>query len=174
MWEQTAETLTITLLCALLGVAVWSDVREHRISNWLVLSVLGTGLVIQVLSNGAMGIVYALGGVAVGLAFFLPFYIGRGMGAGDVKLMGAAGGVLGPMGALLAGALTLIAGVVMVVAALGVRRLDSRFQFLRMAPALFVEKNDATRVPYAPAIATGCGIAMWQLGHLSKLSSVVN
>ena len=84
----------MTLLCTLLGVAVWSDVREHRISNWLVLAVLGSGFVIQILGNGAMGIVYALGGVAVGLAFFLPFYIGRGMGAGDVKLMGAAGGML--------------------------------------------------------------------------------
>jgi prepilin peptidase CpaA len=29
------------------------------------------------------------------MGFFMPFYLIRGMGAGDVKLMGAAGSLLG-------------------------------------------------------------------------------
>ena len=96
-----------------------------------------------------------LAALALAWHFLCLFTSVVGMGAGDVKLMGAAGSVLGPLGALMAGALTLISGVAMVVAALGLRRLDSRFHFLRMGPALFVEKDNATRVPYAPAIRHG-------------------
>jgi len=174
--------LTTILLCGMLGLAVWSDIHEHRISNWLVIAVLITGLVAQVSANGPMGILFALGGLATGLLFFLPFYIRGGMGAGDVKLMGAAGSMLGPLGAVMACALALIAGLVLVIAAVQFRNFVMQYRMSRAAenqpvtdagPNFLVEKNGATRIPYAPAIAAGCGIALWQLGYLSTLGSLV-
>ncbi|MDH3511333.1 MAG: A24 family peptidase [Gammaproteobacteria bacterium] len=180
--EQMLTPLTTILLCGMLGLAVWSDIHEHRISNWLVIAVLITGLVAQVSANGPMGILFALGGLATGLLFFLPFYIRGGMGAGDVKLMGAAGSMLGPLGAVMACALALIAGLVLVIAAVQFRNFVMQYRMSRAAenqpvtdagPNFLVEKNGATRIPYAPAIAAGCGIALWQLGYLSTLGSLV-
>jgi prepilin peptidase CpaA len=180
--EQILTPLTTILLCGMLGLAVWSDIHEHRISNWLVIAVLITGLVAQVSANGPMGILFALGGLTAGLLFFLPFYIRGGMGAGDVKLMGAAGSMLGPLGAVMACALALIAGLVLVIAAVQFRNFVMQYRMSRVAenqpvtdagPNFLVEKDGATRIPYAPAIAAGCGIALWQLGYLSTLGSLV-
>lgn len=172
MTLEIAIAITIVLGCALLGLAVWSDMREHRIPNRLVLGLLLTGFVYQVLVNGFVGLLYALGGLAVGIALFIGFYLGRGMGAGDVKLMGAAGVLLGPSGALLAGAFSLIAGFVLVLGARQVVHFTHQYAALRAIPDFFVLKNDAIRVPYAPAIAAGCFVAMWQLGTFSTLAAV--
>ena len=57
-----------------------------------------------------MGLLQSGAGLAVGLAAFLPLYLGGGFGAGDVKAMAAVGAFLGPKGALLAAAWTLVAG----------------------------------------------------------------
>jgi len=165
-------SVCIMLGCALLGLAVWCDMREHRIPNWLILSLLLIGFVYQVLVNGSVGLLYALGGLAIGIGLFIGFYIGRGMGAADVKLMGAAGALLGPVGALLAGACSLIAGLILVIGGLKVAPLTRRYAALRAIPEFFVQKNDAMRMPYAPAIAAGCFVAMWQLGTFSTLASV--
>ena len=180
--EQLLTPLTTILLCGLLGAAMWSDIHKHRIPNLLVIAVLFTGLVAQIATNGPIGIFFALGGLAVGLLFFLPFYARGGMGAGDVKLMGAAGSMLGPLGALMACALALIAGLVLVIAAVQFRNFVMQYRMSRVAenqpvsiPGSFflVHKNGATRIPYAPAIAAGCGAALWQLGYFSTLGSLV-
>ena len=164
--------LPVTLGCALLALAVWSDMREHRIPNWLVLSLAAAGFIHQLLTNGLAGTLYGLGGLAVGISIFIAFYIGRGMGAGDVKLMGAAGTMLGPVGALLAGACSLVAGFLLVLGARQVSQLGYRYSALQALPAFFVHKNNAVRVPYAPAIAAGCITAMWYLGTFPTLITV--
>ena len=182
--ELTLISIATIIVCGMLGLAVWSDIHKHRIPNWLVAAVLATGLVVQITAKGPLGVVFAVGGLAIGLLFFLPFYIRGGMGAGDVKLMGAAASMLGPLGALLASALALVAGLVLVVAAVQIRNIAIQYRMSKVAdnPSatvapgfdLLVHKDGATRVPYAPAIAAGCGIALWQLGYLSTLSSLVS
>ena len=170
MIHEFAIAITVILGCTLLGLAVWTDVRQHRIPNWLVLSLLLIGFVYQVLVHGFAGLLYALGGLAIGIGLFIGFYLGRGMGAGDVKLMGAVGALLGPVGALLAGACSLMAGFILVVGGLKAVPLTRRYTALRAIPEFFVQKNDAIRVPYAPAIAAGCCVAMWQMGTFSTLA----
>jgi len=79
-------------------------------------------------------------------------------------------------------ALALIAGLVLVIAAVQFRNFVMQYRMSRVAenqpvtdagPNFLVEKDGATRIPYAPAIAAGCGIALWQLGYLSTLGSLV-
>jgi prepilin peptidase CpaA len=180
---QTLTSLATIALCGMLVLAVRSDIKAHRIPNWLVAVILAAGLVTQLAVKGPIGILFALGGLAMGLLFFLPFHLRGGMGAGDVKLMGAAGSMLGPLGALMASALSLVVGLVLVVGAVQVRNLAMQYRMSRVAddrpaPApgfdFLVYKNGATRVPYAPAIAAGCFFALWQLGYLSTLSSLVS
>lgn len=111
------------LLCALLALAVWHDVRARRIPNLLVFP----GAMVGVLLNGCLapgaglfsapfgglGWLAALGGLAVGLGLLLPMYLLRAMGAGDVKLLAMLGAFLGPQAVLGAALLCLLAGGVL-------------------------------------------------------------
>lgn len=94
---MTSE-LFIQMLMVLLPLAVviaYYDGRYRRIPNWTVLGVLVSGLVIQTVQGGWRGLMGAgLGCVfAFGLMFII--YLFGGMGAGDVKLFGAIGALLG-------------------------------------------------------------------------------
>ncbi len=53
---------------------------------------------------------HSTGGLFLGVAFLLPVYLIGGMGAGDVKLMGAVGSILGPQGVFIAFLYSAIAG----------------------------------------------------------------
>lgn len=82
------------LLLLFSGLVVIFDIREHRIPNWLNFSAIGAGLLL----NGWGGLpsfVDSLYGCGLGIGIFvLPFIFGW-VGAGDVKLMGALGAILG-------------------------------------------------------------------------------
>ena len=60
--------------------------------------------------NGLDGFMHSAGGLFLGLALLLPIYIIGGMGAGDVKLMGAVGSILGPHGVFIAFLCSAMAG----------------------------------------------------------------
>jgi prepilin peptidase CpaA len=93
-----------------LVVAAVSDVRDGRIPNWLTfsLAIFGTG--VQSWMHGWDGFMFSLGGLVVGLACLAFFYVKGGMGAGDVKLLGAIGTILGPGKVVVAFAIAAILG----------------------------------------------------------------
>lgn len=99
----------VLLLGYLISVAVIDSLR-HRIPNVLTVSAATVGLVLGVSTLGVTGLIAAGEGLLVGLFLFLPLYLLGGFGAGDVKALAAAGSFLGPHGALVATACTLIAG----------------------------------------------------------------
>ncbi|MGH8231091.1 MAG: A24 family peptidase [Steroidobacteraceae bacterium] len=158
----------LVLLAAILAIAVYSDVRQHRIPNWL--SVLGLllGLGLQLASQGAHGLGLGALGALVGMACFAPFYLLRGMGAGDVKLLAAVGSFMGPQAALYAALCSLLvggAGAVAYVAwrtgraALGTLIRDG---LTAVGASAFIAARSAQRdrLPFALPIAIG-GIATW-------------
>jgi Flp pilus assembly protein protease CpaA len=123
--------------------------------------------------------------LGVGLLLFLPFYALGGMGAGDVKLMAAVGTFLGPMNALLAAVFSLIAGGVLAMIVILLRRgaletlrrygsilkflcVTGKFSYIPPAPG----EAAATRFPYSFAIATGTVAALWWLSYLSPLTAL--
>jgi prepilin peptidase CpaA len=125
-------------------------------------------------TRGAAGLGLSLAGWAVGVALFLPMFLLRGMGAGDVKLLGAVGAWLGPMGALWSGLFAIFAGGVMalVVGARhrylrqAFRNLWSLFGFwrtvgIRPLPGVTVDDSVGPRLPYGAAIAAGTAAALW-------------
>lgn len=79
-----------------LVVAAVTDVRDGRIPNWLTVSLAVFGMGVQSWQQGWDGFLFSLGGLGLGLACLMFFYIKGGMGAGDVKLLGAIGTILGP------------------------------------------------------------------------------
>jgi prepilin peptidase CpaA len=89
------DILTTALLLLFLAGAVITDLRARIIPNVLVLSGALSGVLLAGLHPEGIGLLRALGGLALGLAIFLPLYLLRAMGAGDVKLMAMAGAFLG-------------------------------------------------------------------------------
>ena len=87
--------LLIGLAIALILAAV-IDVRESRVPNWLTFSLAGFGMAVHGWHQGFNGLILSVEGLAVGILCLIFFYIKGGMGAGDVKFLGAIGAVLGP------------------------------------------------------------------------------
>ncbi len=115
MLKLTAEIgfSTAALCCA--GISAVYDVRSRRIPNFITLPAIAFGLLLHAVAGGWKQLATAAaGGLICGLVFFL-FYLAGGMGAGDVKLITAAGclGGFSRIGNLLI--LTALAGGVMAV-----------------------------------------------------------
>jgi prepilin peptidase CpaA len=144
---------------AVASLAAVLDVRCRRIPNWLTLTALGAGLLIQVLRAGPAGILVGLGGAALGMGVLLPFYMIRTVGAGDVKLLGALGALVGPQ-ALVSIAIygALVGGAISVVMLVRRGRLQaSIFEILTRPTRL--TRSGAT-APYGVAIASGVYLSM--------------
>lgn len=183
MWFKLApyawQALGLTALVLLVLAALVFDLRQRRIPNTLVLLALGAGLLVNLIGPqiwlrgsglltaypDALGAKGALLGALTGLAIFLPFYLLRAMGAGDVKLMAGIGSFVGPAAAINVALFILVAGGVLavvrmvwvgktqlvlfnVVAALG--------QYVPGSVARFdAATQSADRMPYALAMAGG-------------------
>lgn len=82
---------------ALIGIillAALFDIKERRIPNWLILAAVIVAAVMSA-TQGKAEILISVVGFVVGLAsLVIPFALGW-MGAGDVKLLGAIGALLG-------------------------------------------------------------------------------
>jgi prepilin peptidase CpaA len=91
--QQTIWTLTlgVTLL------ASWVDYRTRKIPNWLTVSGLIFGIGANSLIAGWHGAKVSLEGAGLALVLLLPLVLLRAFGAGDWKLMGAVGALLGPV-----------------------------------------------------------------------------
>lgn len=100
----------------LAAIACGWDLRTRRIPQVLTLGGAAAGLAFHLLTGGWPGGLASAAGWLVGIAIFLaPFALG-GLGAGDVKLLGALGAWLGPTGVIWLALYTGVAGGVMALA----------------------------------------------------------
>lgn len=163
------NTLSL-FLCAVLIAAAVTDLRHRRIPNLYTFSAAGVALAAHALAGGWGGLLFSLAGLGLGMALLLPMYAARGMGAGDVKLLGAVGAALGPLGvfnAFLFSALAGLAYLGILLAAHGrySRRVLARVAgmshgLLRSGFFIYVPSSDEERslkpkLCYGVAIAAG-------------------
>lgn len=84
----------LVLVCCYIA-AFW-DLRERRIPNWLIIAGLGAGFAFNLFLHPLLpGLLFSLKGLGLALLIYAPLYLMRAMGAGDVKLMGAIGSIVG-------------------------------------------------------------------------------
>jgi prepilin peptidase CpaA len=156
--SEIGQHAALLLLMPFLAIAIATDLRRRHVSNVLIACMFAGGFGSQVTLAGLSGLLIALGGAVIGLIVLLPFYALGGMGAGDVKLLAAAGTFLGPQGALLAGAFTLGAGGLLAVAVLAWHGF-ARSARNRLPEAgvrvLRVGGVSTVQLPYSLAIAAG-------------------
>jgi prepilin peptidase CpaA len=155
------------VLILLVSIAAVNDLATRRIPNRLLLAGLACAFVLHWLSplRGA-ALLNALGGMALGLAVLLPFYLLRGMAAGDVKLMAVVGAFTGPGEVFAITVLTWCVGGVMALLLVLLRgrlRLAlgniGRMLTGAVAPGLSMtaaaQEKSAGSIPYGLAIAIG-------------------
>jgi prepilin peptidase CpaA len=95
---MTVNVLTDFFAAVLVLIAGACDIRSRRIPNWLTLSGACAGLALQAATGGWNGFKFSAMGMLLGFGAYLALYCLRAMGAGDVKLMAAAGAIVGPAG----------------------------------------------------------------------------
>jgi prepilin peptidase CpaA len=173
----TWQAWCFAILAMTMLMLIETDVRQHRIPNVTVLLLLCAGVFLQAAGPangregmfshfpGALGAAQALYGVLAGLALFMPMYLLRAMGAGDVKLLAALGAFAGPVEIISVALCILVAGGVLALArmlwtgksraVLGNVKLVLGVSGDAARRAFDPAAQSAERMPYALAFAGG-------------------
>jgi prepilin peptidase CpaA len=165
----TTDAIVLTIVAAGSGAAAIIDLRTRRVPNPLTLSLAATGIALAAAGFGRVGLGASIAGCVLGAALMLPGHLLGATGAGDVKLLGALGTLLGPGLTFKAFLATAIAGgAIAVVVAVRRGRLrrtlttTTRLATGQAGAADFERIEHATannRFAYAPAIAIGVLVA---------------
>ncbi|NJB67253.1 prepilin peptidase CpaA [Desulfobaculum xiamenense] len=141
-------TIQITLTGVLL-VAAFTDLRNQRIPNALTFPAMIAALAYHGATQGLDGLLFSLGGLALGFGVMLVPYLFGVMGAGDVKLMAAAGAFLGAGATVSAFLATSIIGGIYAVGVLLANR-KAFAQVMRSIWSAFMLYLATRRFEYAP------------------------
>lgn len=157
-------------LIGLVTLAAIIDLRSRRIPNLLIVAGLIAALLANLwLHSGAGWTTWGLG-MLTGFALFLPLYLMRGMGAGDVKLIAMVGAFLGPSATIRVALITFIVGGVLTLAVAArngrLRLLLGNLRTMLMGslikstvlhqmPTIDAAPMSAGKMPYGLAIALG-------------------
>jgi len=164
---KPSDVIVIGTLAAAGLAAAAIDLRTRRVPNALTISLAAAGLAVAAAGIGRVSLAGSLAGLAIGVGLMLPGHLFGATGAGDVKLFGASGALLGPAAIVAAFIYTAIAGgALAIVVALGRGRLrrtlggTARLVATGAANAAEIEAaTENNRFPYAPAIAVGAIVA---------------
>ena len=164
--ELPANSLLAALLLTVMAAA-WTDFHQWRIPNRLLAPSAAAALMLSAFAPGAQGLYLSLLGAAVGLLIFLPLYILKGMGAGDVKLMTVIGLYAGPQLTLDIALLTALIGGLWVIILfnreMSVENHNDSFGVCLRHRTLrrsnrskkFIPQNKSLLIPYGVVIAVG-------------------
>ena len=173
--QATIWALTLTLML----IAGWLDLRSRRIPNWLTVSGLLVGVGVHAFA-GWRGVLMSVEGAAVALTILLPLVLLRALGAGDWKLMGAAGSFLGPLMLIFVLLASIfIAGLMGIVRMMVDRRVMATLRNmrelmrgfisfgLRPHPIISLDNPELPKLPFGVAAAIGTmvcfAMARWGL-----------
>ena len=133
--------------------ALW-DVLRYRIPNAVTFGAMGAGLLYHAgLGPDAQGLLFGLEGLIPLLAIGFALFARGLLGAGDAKLLGAVGALLGPKLGLTAFIYAALCGGVWAL----IWVLPGSYKELAVLGLRAVEGR---RLPYGPAIAAGTGLSL--------------
>ena len=161
------------LLLGILIICCYTDLKERRILNVVVLPALVIALLLQFIQNGGTGILSWVLGTLAGIALlFIPFALG-GIGAGDVKLLGVVGSFKGTAFALQVFLVAaIIGGIISFALLLKEKRLGQSLFNVGKALKVFLfscfrifnlnklDQENIVAIPYGIAIALGAIVCL--------------
>lgn len=89
-------TVDHILLLLIAGVSAVMDLHETQIKNGWILCSLFSGLIFQIWQKGVSGAAFFTAGAFLPLVLLGILFVFRMIGAGDIKLFCALGGIMGP------------------------------------------------------------------------------
>ena len=171
-----AQGLSISQVAVLLvGLAACvTDFRSRRIPNVLTFGASVAAFVFWAISGGLAGLGFSLAGWLVGCLLFLPVFLLRGMGGGDVKLLAALGAWSGAgtavwialYGAVAGGVFAIVVTLASGYLSTMLRNVWGLLMFWRIAgvqphPELTLATAAGPRLPYAFPITAGAVVVLW-------------
>lgn len=163
------DLFLLSLLVISLLISAITDLRKQKIYNIVTYPTMAIAVVDYSVTKGVEGLSFSMIGLIVGIGLMIGPYLLGGMGAGDAKLMGAVGSVLGTEGVFISFLYTGLAGGVYALVILIVERKKARrflermwfsvktFMYTRQyADTTFGENEEKLpRLCYGIAIAVG-------------------
>jgi prepilin peptidase CpaA len=182
-FNDSIELTKIALLVSLLLFCSATDLSMRRVPNAVLLPALMTSLFLNSVDGGLAGFADSVAGLAIGLLMLMPLRVFGRMGAGDIKLLGVVGSILGAWGAIVAGLATMMAGGILAVLYLVWLFIKPEVVSWVSCVVLRVtgkasESNDgmswstvrAAEIPYALAVAAGTFATLIYLGLLTEVT----
>jgi prepilin peptidase CpaA len=175
-YSRLCQQLILPVALSVTLIAVYTDCRWRIIKNFVTFPGIALGLLLNTLANGWSGFVFSASGLLVGIGLMLiPFAYGQ-MGAGDVKLMGALGSLLGAYNILNVFLYTTIAGGILALGwALYHKDILHTFKkvWLLIKCILLVRSPEAGMAPFRKSIPMPYGLAIgigaatfWLIGRI--------
>ena len=165
---QTSTYFLMLLLLAILSTSAIFDLRFQKIPNLITFPAMIIALLYHFSTKGVDGLIFSALGLAIGIALLIIPYMLGGMGAGDAKLMGAVGAVLGPKSVFVAFLLTAIVGGIyaIILIVLNQKQFKDFFKKQLITLKLFIltrkfipdpveESRNKPKLCYGVAIALG-------------------
>jgi prepilin peptidase CpaA len=166
--------LTDILLMVLILSAAITDFLKKRIYNFQTYPTMMAGLFLGFLFGGWKGGLASAAGLGAGIAILFVFFMVGGLGAGDVKLLGAIGALKGAQFVIWTMFYTGLVGGAVAIAVIvwkgTYRQTWVNFSILIRHPLMFMRSPDSSRtqadeqalqyLPYGLVISIGC---LWAL-----------
>lgn len=144
------QNIIILLISIIGGIYDW---KSRRIPNWLTLGTFILVLVFNIISLQLTGILNCLVGFFGGIGLlFIPYILG-GMGAGDVKLLGAIGAIVGLKSVVLIFLYSAVSGLFLGL--LWIMFTPGHLKFLITTGQILPQVDKKQKVPYGIAIMLG-------------------
>jgi len=161
------------LLTSILSICAIIDLRSQKIPNLITLPAILIALLYHFFTNGIDGLIFSAVGLATGIGLLIIPYMLDGMGAGDAKLMGAVGAILGTKSVFVAFLLAALVGgmYAVIIILLNQKQFKGFFKKQLITLQLFIytrkiipdpveENNKKPKLCYGVAIALGTFIYM--------------
>ncbi len=171
--DTKIDIFVIVSLGSVLIIGAIIDLCTQKIPNFLTFPAMVAGLVYHTVTSGWHGMIFSFSGLMVGTAIFLIPYMMGGMGAGDAKLMGAVGSIIGLKGIFYASLLTAITGGIyaLVLFLLNIQFLKSFFSRHILTAKTFSHTGKFIPIPAdnaekRPKLCYGVAIAIGTLFYM--------
>jgi prepilin peptidase CpaA len=164
------------LTAALVLIAAFCDLRSRNIPNWLTLGGIAVGLAAHSYLTGWSGLQFSAAGLGLAALVFLPMFMMRWLGGGDVKLMAAVGALTGATNlivififdAMLGGVVALIAVITRGRSRRTIHNISRIISALlhgkaphQVSPELEAGNDESMGMPRALTIAAATLLILW-------------